>query len=215
MMKLKSIWRTAVLCALTLPVSLGLAQLPSPTPTPPDAPPLPNPPYAIVTYFPADPAGQSVSVISPCVDGIFALVGLQPDQVVQVIVQYPTSQALQIVNLEALDGGIILPSSSVQISGPLVTPGVGEILQNVPPLLRQLLQSAILPAGSGVSSLVISVNGTLSFIFIASHDPGKNQIALRQGSQEMGLQLWVFDSQNPQTNPPAITASNPYPSAAD
>jgi hypothetical protein len=214
-MKFKFVCRAALLCAFCLLASFGWAQLPTPTPTPPVGPPLPSRPYARVTYFPADPAAQAISVISPGADGIFALVGLQPDQVVQVIVQYPTSEALQLLNLEAVDGGIILPSTSIPINGPVVIPGIGQILQYVPPLLRQLVPDIILGAGNRVSTLIISAGGTLSFIFVASHEPGKNQVSLRRGSQEMGLQFWVLDPQNPQANPPAITASNPYPAAAD
>src|SRR5438445_7668938 len=157
------------LCVFALPISSSLAQLPNPTAT--ARPSLPDPPYAIVTYPSSDATTPSVSVVSPCAGGIFSLVGLQPDQVIQVVVQYPTTQALQLVNLEARDGGTILPPSSVDTSG-INTITVGQLLQGVP-----------LPATPQVSSLVISANGKLTFTFIATHDPGSNQISLRQGSQ--------------------------------
>ncbi len=107
-MKIRNLYCAGVICALVLTTFPANAQdVPGPfaTPTPPSL----TPPYAIVTYPAADATAQAVSVVSPCTDGIFALVGLQPDQVVQVVVQYPTAEALQLVNLEALDGGIILP----------------------------------------------------------------------------------------------------------
>jgi hypothetical protein len=158
----------------------------------------------MITYPSADSATQSASVVSPCANGIFALVGLQPGQVIQVVVQYPTTQALQIVNLEALDGGMILPPSSVNVGG-TTTISVG-------PTVAQLLQGVLIPATPQVATFIISADGTLTFTFVATNDPGKNQISLRQGSQELGLQFWVFDLQDPQNNPPAITPSDPYPS---
>lgn len=184
------------LCALVIPISHSRAQLPTPTPTPPG---LPTPPYAIVTYASASTSTSSLSVVSPCVEGVFGLVGLQPDQVIQVVVQYPTSQALQLVSLEALDGGTILPPSSVSATTTNVS--IGQLLQGVP-----------IPATPQVASLVISANGTLTFTFKATHDPGRNQIALRQGGQELGLQFWVFDLQNAANNPVAITPATPNPS---
>jgi hypothetical protein len=185
-MKMSFIRWTITLFALVLPCFSAVAQLPTPTPTPAE---LPNPPYAIVTYPSANPATQSQSVTTSCLNGIFELVGLQPDQVVQVVVQYPTNQALQVVNLEALDGGIILPPTV----GP-VNPPRGPLTVPVQPVSL---------------SLVISTDGTVVFTLQATHNLGRNQIRLRQGSQELGLQFWVLDPQNPQNNPPAITPDNP------
>lgn len=190
-MKRRLVSWTIAVCASFLAILPVVAQdPPGPYPTPT---PLPNPPYAIITYPAVDSTTQAVSVVSPCLDGIFALVGLKPDQIVQVTVQYPTSQSLQIVNLAALDGGMVLP--------PTIGPG------NLPPTATAATDIPLTTL-----SLAISVDGKLSFTFVATHDPGKNQISLRSGSQEFGLQFWVFDLENPETNPPAITPTTPNPS---
>lgn len=153
-----------------LTISNLSAQTPASTP---DAGTAPPGVYAIVTYS----SGQSV--VAPAAGGIFSLVGLQPGEVVQVVVQYPTSKALQVVNLEALDGGIVLP--------PKMTRGTRQT-----------------PFSRG-----IGVDGTLSFAFQASANPGLNQVSLRQGAKSLGLQFYVLDPQNPQNNPPTITPANP------
>ena len=194
-------WASAAcLFAVMFPLAVRLmAQDPGgPYPSPS---PLPSPPYAIVTYPSTDPSTPTVSLVSRCAGGVFALVGLQPDQVIQVVVQYPTNKALQLVSLEALDGGMILPPSSVSTGG-TTTITVGQLLQGVP-----------IPAVPQVSSFVIAADGRLTFTFKATHDPGRNQVSLRQGSQELGLQFWVFDLSDPQNNPPAITPATPYPSS--
>lgn len=65
----------------------------------PTAPP--NLAVAVVTY------GSNGAAVSQCPQGIFDLVAVQPDQTVQVTIQYPATQALQTVLAEALDGGTI------------------------------------------------------------------------------------------------------------
>jgi hypothetical protein len=144
---------------------------------------VPDPPYAIVSY------NNAQSVVSPCTDQVFRRVGVQPGQIVQVTVHYPPNQALEIVNLDPLDGGMVLPS----IPQTDQSTTVGSF-----PILLQ-----------PISSLIISVDGTLSFTFIAANNPGLNQISLRTGSQELGLQFWVLDPDNPLNNPPTITADTP------
>ena len=185
-----------------LPAAQLMGQAATPVPTAAPMPsPLPQPPYAIVTYPSGDPTTQSVSVVSPCTDGIFALVGLQPDEVVNIVVQYPTSQALQVVNLDALDGGIILPPSSANVATIAVVSPWGTI--------QTLQPNTPLPLTPQVSSLVISVDGTLSFTFVGSQEPGLNRINLSQGTQTLRLPFWVFDPQNPQNNPGCITPLTP------
>jgi hypothetical protein len=71
-------------------------QTPTPTPTPPL---LPN---AIVSY------SATQSVVAPSVDGIFQLVGLQPDQVVQVTINCETNWGLGENLIETLDGGTLV-----------------------------------------------------------------------------------------------------------
>lgn len=152
----------------------------------------PLPQELVVSYNSA----QSITV--PINDGISTLVGVQPDQVVEVTVRYSPTQALQAVNLEALDGGDVLPPSAK------VTP----------------------PNSSNPTAIVpIGVDGALTFIFVAGHTPGLNQVSLlctgvpvvqdlqsvtpSGGQQEVGLQFWVLNQETPEINPPAATADNP------
>lgn len=215
-----------VLCAFALTTTPLLAQdPPGPYPTPM---PFPKRPYAIVTYPSADPNLPSVSVVSPCVDGVFALVGLVPDQVVQITVQYPRDEALQTIGLEALDGGMIFPNTEVTLPNGLVPLTVFNVLDQIFAKVDDVVQVVPLLLGSitgdpgpgmphtpKASTLPIATNGTVTFIFVAGHEPGKYQVSLRRGSEELGIQLWAFDAQNPGSNPPAITPYNPYPAAND
>jgi len=159
-----------------------------------------SPPYAAITYPAADPTSQSTTVFTPCPAKMFALVGLQPGQAVNVVVQYPTSQALQIVNLTAPDGGVILPPSAD-------TPTI------VTPVFPPCADGQCPPAtvGSRSLSLVIAADGTLSFTFVATNEPGRYQVPLRiaGATQALVLQFYALDPQNPQQNPGCITASTP------
>ena len=177
-----------------------------PTEPPPRPNPLPEPPYAIITYPTANVTSQAASVVSPCVDGIFGLVGLQPGDVVQVTIQYPTTEQLQLVSLEALDGGMILPPT-------VQTPDTSWIPTPMPSStpVHAVTSEPKLPSSL---SLIISVDGTLSFTFVATSVPGKNQVSMRQADEELGLQFWVLDPQEPENNPVVITANNPNPAAA-
>jgi len=204
-MQIKSLHLSRVL-AVSLLLQFGLT-LPV-TPTPPPAPnpqDLPPPPYAIITYTSTQSPPQSV--VAPCAKGIFALVGLQPDQIIQVTIQYPVVQPTP---------PNVLPHPNPWV----VVPGA---LINAEPLDGG---TVTVPTGG----LVVSGNGTVSFTFQATHDPGVNQISLRQGfpapasdslpptyggvafapsRQELGLQFWVNDTANPQNNPAMITADDP------
>lgn len=154
---------------------------PFPTPTVPPSiapkpPPLPvNPPVL----------GPSATIVLPTaayaisrsVNGLFQRVGLSPDQVAQVTVQYPSTQSLQFVKAEAMDGGLV----AVNIPGPLQTSTFG-------------------PFGGGV----INANGVFTFTFKAGHTPGLYQVRLRQSDQVLALRFWVLDSMHPKNNPPAI-----------
>jgi hypothetical protein len=87
----------AALCALVVPELRG--QAPTPTPTPPALP------YAVVTY----PSTQAV--VSPSADGIFHLVGLQPDQLVQVTINCGADWLVGENTIETLDGGVLFGAS--------------------------------------------------------------------------------------------------------
>jgi hypothetical protein len=162
--------------AIALSISAAVAQLPN----------LPDPPYATVTY------SDGSSVVTPGAGGTFALVGLQPNVPIQVIVQYPSSDALQLINLEPLDGGAVLPPADTPVStfnNPC--PGCVIVIPVVPvPLLTDKQAS-------------------LAFTFVPGTLPGSYQIALRQGTHALVLHFWVLDADNPQNNPPAITPADP------
>ena len=162
-MKIRNLSCAAILCAVAILVVSGGVLPPEPIQNLPTAPP--NLAVAVVTY-----GSTGGFAVSRCGKGIFELVAVQPDQTVQVTIQYPATQALQTVLAETLDGGTIT-----------------------------------FPAGGSVTS----AQGTLTFTFQAGHDPGLNQVSLRQGVQELGLQFWVIDTQNPLNNPPALSPSNP------
>ena len=158
-----------------------------------------DPPYAAVTYPPANTNSQPVTVFTPPAGKIFALVGVQPGQTVNVVVQYPANQTLQLVNLEALDGGTIAPPIAVTAPGtPQSTPS-----PSIPPLPSPP------PQNSPTSVIPTDNNGTLTFAFIAGSSPGLYRITLTQGSQTLRLEFWAFDSTNPQGNPGCITATTP------
>jgi hypothetical protein len=179
-----------------LSVAAGLPPIgspPNPTatpivrPTPPSAPNV-NPPIL----------GPSATVVLPTaayaisrsVNGLFQRVGIPPDQVVQVTVQYPSTQSAEFVKVEAVDGGLVavnIPSVPNQIAGIRVNFG---------------------PFGRGV----IAANGTFTFAFKAGHTPGLYQLRLKpnglqytQTDQVLALRFWVVDSQNVKNNPPVIT----------
>jgi hypothetical protein len=147
--------------AFALVASAAVAQLPSPTPLPSPNPPLSVAVGALVRLIVQ--LSPTQAVVTSTNSGIFPLVGVQPDQTVQVTVQYPPNQALQTVQATPLDGGTI----------------------------------AFPPGGT-----TISADGTITFAFTATHDPGLNQISLQQGSVELGVEFWVFDNSDPDNNPP-------------
>ena len=57
-------------------------------------------------------------------------------------------------------------------------------------------------------NLTVAADGTIHFKFRAGHQPGIYQIALRNGTQELGLQFWVRDEDHPRNNPPVVNSGN-------
>jgi hypothetical protein len=54
------------------------------------------------------------------------------------------------------------------------------------------------------TTLLVGADGTIHFQFQAGHGPGFNHIALHDAGDELGLQFWVLDQQNPGRNPPNL-----------
>jgi Carbohydrate binding domain len=153
----------------------------TPTPTPPPISALARTALATVTY------ASGGAVVSRCQTTIFDLVGVQPNDVVQVTIKFIANSGVQAAVVEPLDGGTVFPPPlTVDPNAP--PPPVSSLTQQLPPI-----------------SLPVSVNGTVTFIFQASNEPGLNQVSVRVGSQELGLQFWVMDPASPDNNPPALT----------
>jgi hypothetical protein len=110
--------------------------------------------------------GGSQSVTATSNGAVFDRVGLQPNQVVDVTVQFPPEKSGHTIIVEPLDGGCLI--------GP-------------------------------TNKLVVAADGTFSFRFQAGRDSGDYQVSFHDGAQEIGLQFWVLDLQNPQNNPSVLT----------
>lgn len=54
------------------------------------------------------------------------------------------------------------------------------------------------------NQFTVASDGTITFQFQAQQDPGTSQVSLRDGTNEIGLQFWVLDPNNPSSNPPVI-----------
>ena len=135
--------------------------------------------------------------VTPSVNGIFSLVALPQNQIVQVTVHYASmdpatwnaAQAAQIVRIQAVDGG------QVGIEPP------GNLTFNdstVPRLTREVLGDQQAVSGT------VNANGNFTFLFQAGHPPGMYQIRIHRGDEVLGMQFWIRDPQNPANDPPAI-----------
>jgi hypothetical protein len=166
---------------------------PSPLPTlppPPGPSPVPTAPPSVGSLLQLGPSATIVlpnaaSAISRCVNGVFQLVSLPPDQFAQVVVQYPTLKPPEVVRVEALDGGLLAASVTTTAGG------------------YSVAHTVTVPS-KRVDTGTISAHGTFTFLFKAGHPPGLYQIRIRNATQVLGLQFWVEDPQHPANNPPAL-----------
>jgi hypothetical protein len=170
---------------------------PTPIPTAAALPPIPGPPplptapptaHSLIEFGPAATIvlpSSAASVVTYNINGIFQLVSLPQDQIVQVVLQYPTFKAAELVKVEALDGGLL--AASVSAAAP----------ESV---------SQMTPVTTRVNTGMISVNGTFTFAFRAGHSPGLYQLRITRPapSPVLGLQFWIEDAQHPANNPPAL-----------
>jgi hypothetical protein len=176
---------------------------PTPLPTVPELPPIQGPrplptapPTArsLIEFGPAATVvlpASAASVVSYSINGIFQLVNIPQDQIVQVVVQYPTSQAAEVVRVEALDGGLLVAGASATVGGY----SVGGYTATVP--------------RKRVDSGTISADGSFTFIFQAGHPPGLYQIRINRGTEVLGLQFWISDPQHSANNPPGLAPRTP------
>ena len=54
--------------------------------------------------------------------------------------------------------------------------------------------------------LTVADDGTITFKFRVGHEVGAYHVALRDGTEELGLQFWVLDEQHPEKNPPVVNS---------
>ena len=54
--------------------------------------------------------------------------------------------------------------------------------------------------------LTVAADGTITFKFRVGHEVGAYSVALRDGTEELGLQFWVLDEQHPEKNPPVVNS---------
>lgn len=123
---------------------------------------------AVITY------GLGQTLIPGSYRGVTRRVGLDPNQVVTVTLQFPVTRTGEPVAIEPLDGGTIL----------------------------------------GPAKTHLSRTGALQFQFQANKEPGLTQVRVRLGSDEYGLQFYVFDPRYPEKKPRIPKASPPDPMAA-
>jgi hypothetical protein len=165
---LKSVVVALLSCAITADKQFCFAQANAAV-----APTALTVPYATVKY----PDGSSLTAV--CYSGIFERVGVLPDQVVQVAIQYDDRRSQQQVSITALDGG-------AAISAAATSAGRGAVVRT-------------------------DEAAKLTFTFQAGHEPGMNQVSLRQGGEELGLQFWIVDPKNPGADPTVLTAATSTP----
>jgi hypothetical protein len=171
-------WSLVLLCLINVARPAAFAQIPTPSPT---ATPITlqtavaRIAVATVTY------ASGGAVISRCETGIFDLIGVQPGETVQVTIQFFADPGVQSITIEPLDGGAVFP----------------------PPLTID--PNSLVPGSGDPVSLPVSANGAVAFIFQASKQSGLNQVSIRYGIQELGLEFWVIDPTNAGNNPTALT----------
>lgn len=211
-------WALAAV-SLSLAICRLAAQDTLPLPTP--EPVLPVQPQLVQPQLQIPPTGLAValvgygtggSVTTSCMEGTFEMLVVQPGEALQITVQYPPDWALQIVDLIALDGGILLPPT-ISVADPTPTPAATPEVSPIPSPSPCLTCTGQGPDDVSVSqaalSLAIRADGTISFTFVPGLEPGLRQISLRVADQEIGLQVWVNDPNNPDSNPPGLTPTLP------
>ena len=205
------------------PIDIGPGD-PLPPPPPPPPPPMetpsPEPHPTLPPIYPppvptAAPIRQGVLVgpsatvllptaemaVTPSVNGIFSLVALPQEQIVQVTVHYASTdpatwnaeQAAQLVRIQAVDGGQV----GVEPTGDLSFSD-----STVQRLIREVLGDQ--QAASGT----VNANGNFTFLFQPGHLPGLYQIRLHRGNEVLGMQFWISDPQNPANDPPAMAPTH-------
>ena len=63
--------------------------------------------------------------------------------------------------------------------------------------------------GGGTRTATVAADGSFTFTFQAPTAPGIAQVSIRDHAQEIGIQFWVNDPQNPAANPPSLSPTPP------
>jgi len=105
-------------------------------------------------------SGQVVTARSR--KGVLEQIGLLPNEVVDIAVQYPPEAVGHEITAEPLDGGKMIGPSK---------------------------------------KLVVGNDGIVQLKFHAGKDPGVYQISLHDGAQELGVQFWIPDPEEPAPSP--------------
>jgi hypothetical protein len=137
--------------------------------------------------------------VTTSVNGIFNLVALPQEQIVQITVHYASTdlttasatEAAQIVRIEAIDGGqVVALDPPVEING-------------------SDLASMTFQRDQHAAAGTVGANGNFTFVFQAGGHPGIYQIRIHRGNQVLGMQFWILDPENPGNDPPAIAPAHP------
>jgi hypothetical protein len=135
----------------------------------------------------------AVTLVCTCA-GVWGLRGQTADATSTV--QFSNGQSVNITDFSGVIG--VQPSELVNVR-----------LQFTPDAIGQAVIVEALGGGRtsiGSSIRVVEADGSLSFSFLATTEPGSRSIGIRRGAGIFRLQFWVLDSANPQNNPSVITA---------
>jgi hypothetical protein len=134
--------------------------------------------------------------------GLWPLQAQVPDDDPTATITFDSNQSVAVnSNGRVFDLVGLQPSETVAITVQFSTQIAGHILE-VEPRDGGCVSS-------GTSTLLVADDGTISFQFQGGFSPGRYQVSIRDGAQEIALQFWVLDLANPQNNPRVVTPDNP------
>ncbi len=113
------------------------------------------------------------------------------------------------IDIQVLDGGAVAPAASEAAPvysptpAPLPCPKGVNCEPCVPGAICNFYQYLSIIPG------ITETSAELSFTFVPGVIPGSYRVTIRRGTRAMLLEFWAADPNNPQINPPAITAAQP------